>query len=85
MDFFSHSGTTLLSAEITQRKCITMDIDPIFCEITIRRLEHFRSTGRLGWQNGHAFEEEFVCPEEQESEEVEDASARQCVAQPSLF
>ena len=85
VDFFSHSGTTLLSAEITQRKCITMDIDPIFCEITIRRLEHFRSTGRLGWQNGHAFEEEFVCPEEQESEEVEDASARQCVAQPSLF
>jgi site-specific DNA-methyltransferase (adenine-specific) len=64
MDFFSHSGTTLLSAEITQRKCIAMDIDPIFCEISIRRLEHFRRSGRLGWQNGHPFEEEYSCSKE---------------------
>jgi site-specific DNA-methyltransferase (adenine-specific) len=85
VDFFSHSGTTLLSAEIGQRRCMTMDTDPIFCEITIRRLEHFRSTGRLGWQNGHAFEEEYVCSEEQGGEDLEDATAKQCVAQPSLF
>ncbi len=61
VDFFSHSGTTLLSAEINSRRCATMDIDPLFCEITIRRLEHFRRTGRLGWQNGHAFEDQYVC------------------------
>ena len=60
VDFFSHSGTTLLSAEINGRRCFTIDIDPLFCEITIRRLEHFRSTGRLGWQNSHAFEEEYA-------------------------
>ena len=59
IDWFSHSGTTLLSAEINGRSCLTMDIDPIFCEITIRRLENFRLTGRTGWQNGHAFEEEY--------------------------
>ena len=64
VDFFAHSGTTLLSAEINRRRCITMDIDPLFCEITIRRLEHFRQTGRLGWQNGHPFENEYVCPEQ---------------------
>ena len=62
VDFFSHSGTTLLSAEINGRRCATMDIDPLFCEITIRRLEHFRRTGRLGWQNGHPFENEYACP-----------------------
>ena len=62
VDFFSHSGTTLLSAEINERRCVTMDIDPLFCEITIRRLEHFRRTGRIGWQNGHPFEKEYVCP-----------------------
>ena len=28
VDFFSHSGTTLLSAEINGRRCVTMDIDP---------------------------------------------------------
>jgi site-specific DNA-methyltransferase (adenine-specific) len=85
VDFFSHSGTTLLGAEITQRKCITMDIDPIFCEITIRRLEHFRSMGRLGWQNGHPFEREYVCSEEPDSAEAADASAKQRIAQPLLF
>jgi site-specific DNA-methyltransferase (adenine-specific) len=62
-DYFSHSGTTLLSAEYLDRKCLTMDIDPVFCEITIRRLEHFRLTGRLGWQNSHPFEDiDFLNP-----------------------
>jgi site-specific DNA-methyltransferase (adenine-specific) len=59
VDFFAHSGTTLLSAEITGRRCYTADIDPIFCEIAIRRLEHFRASGKTGWQNGHAFEREL--------------------------
>jgi site-specific DNA-methyltransferase (adenine-specific) len=59
IDFFAHSGTTLLAAELTRRRCFTADIDPIFCEITIRRLEHFRAFGKTGWQNGHAFEKEL--------------------------
>jgi len=58
VDFFSHSGTTLLACEISQRRCVTIDIDPVFCEMTIRRLEHYRKTTELGWQNGHAFESE---------------------------
>jgi len=55
VDFFAHSGTTLLACEISKRRCFTMDTDPVFCEIAIRRLEHYRETGRLGWQNSHAF------------------------------
>jgi len=85
VDFFAHSGTTLLSAEINHRKCITMDIDPLFCEITIRRLEHFRCTGQLGWQNGHPFESEYTCPVESITEEVEDVPVKSRIAQPSLF
>lgn len=57
LDFFSHSGTTLLACERLDRRCLTMDLDPVYCEIAIRRLERFRRTGRLGWQNGHAFED----------------------------
>src|SRR5208283_942201 len=57
VDFFAHSGTTLLACEVSKRRCFTIDTDPVFCEITIRRLEHYRETGRLGWQNGHAFED----------------------------
>lgn len=56
IDFFAHSGTTLLAAERLGRRCFTMDIDPIFCEITIRRLERYREKRLLGWQAGHAFE-----------------------------
>ncbi len=60
LDFFSHSGTTLLAAERSDRKCHTIDIDPVFCEISIRRLEHYRRTGRLGWQNSNPFSEEIM-------------------------
>lgn len=56
VDFFSHAGTTLIAAEKLGRRCFTMDIDPIFAEITIRRLEHFRATGKTGWQNGNPFD-----------------------------
>ena len=59
VDFFAHSGTTLLASERLKRKCYTIDIDPVFAEISIRRLENFRSTGRAGWQNGNPFEAEL--------------------------
>ncbi len=59
LDLFAHSGTTLLACERLGRTCFTADIDPVFCEIAIRRLEHFRDTGHLGWQNAHAFEKEL--------------------------
>jgi len=55
-DLFAHSGATLLACELLDRRCLTADLDPVFCEITIRRLEHYRNTGRLGWQNSNPFE-----------------------------
>jgi site-specific DNA-methyltransferase (adenine-specific) len=62
VDFFAHAGTTLLACERLGRRCLTMDIDPVFAEVTIRRLEHYRATGRLGWQRGHPFEAELARP-----------------------
>lgn len=59
IDFFSHAGTTLLASEINNRQCNTMDLDPIYCEITLRRLEHFRETGKTGWQNSNPFQKEI--------------------------
>ncbi len=56
-DFFAHSGTTLLAGERNKRKVYTFDSDPVFAEITIRRLEHFRKTGKTGWQWRSPFEE----------------------------
>ena len=75
IDFFAHSGTTLLAAEMLKRKCFTIELDPIYAEITIRRLERFRATGRLGWQNGHPFQGEVP--------DLEPATARVAESEPS--
>ena len=56
-DYFSHAGTTLLASEILGRRCITFDISPIYAELTIRRLEHYRKTGKAGWQCANPFPE----------------------------
>ncbi len=57
MDFFAHSGTTLISGEKLGRKVYTFDIDPVFAEIAIRRLERYRNTGKSGWQWRNPFPE----------------------------
>jgi DNA modification methylase len=57
VDFFAHSGTTLLAGEILGRKVYTFDVDPIFAEVTIRRLENYRRTGQTGWQWRNPFPE----------------------------
>ena len=57
VDFFAHSGTTLIACERLGRVCYTSDIDPIFAEITIRRLEHYRETRRTGFQFQNPFTE----------------------------
>ncbi len=49
IDFFSHSGTTLIAAEKLKRRCFTMDISPVYCKITAARLLHYRRTGKTGW------------------------------------
>ncbi len=49
VDFFGHSGSTLLQSEINKRVAYTMDIDPNYCKITVARLLHYRRTGETGW------------------------------------
>ena len=85
LDFFAHSGSTLLAAEILDRRCITADVDPIYCEITIRRLEQYRRSGRLGWQNGHPFEKEFPTPVSDETAEDRPEKSRRLSSEPTLF
>lgn len=58
-DFFAHSGTTLIASELLDRKCITFDYDPVYCEITLRRLENLRANNKTGWQNSNPFYNEI--------------------------
>ncbi len=60
IDFFAHAGTTLIACEKNERKCYTSEIDPVYCEISLRRLERFRETGKTGWQNSNPFEKEIL-------------------------
>lgn len=60
IDFFSHSGTTLLASEILGRKCFTSDLNPVFCEISLRRLENYRINNKTGWQNSNPFFKEIM-------------------------
>jgi len=57
VDFFSHSGVTLLASEMLGRRCYAMEIDPVFAELSIRRLERYRKTGKTGWQWNNPFPE----------------------------
>lgn len=60
IDYFSHSGTTLISSEKNNRRCFTSDLDPVYCEITLRRLENFRKNKKTGWQNSNPFANEIM-------------------------
>lgn len=44
IDCFGGSGTTLIAAEQTGRKCYTMELDPVYCDVIVKRWEKF--TGR---------------------------------------
>ena len=57
LDLFSHSGTTLIAGEQLKRRVFTVDSDPVFAEITIRRLERLREEGKTGWQWNNPFPE----------------------------
>jgi DNA modification methylase len=50
LDVFTHSGTGIIAGERLERIVFALDIDPVFAEISIRRLELYRKTGLTGWQ-----------------------------------
>ncbi|WP_093291594.1 site-specific DNA-methyltransferase [Thermoactinomyces sp. DSM 45892] len=41
LDLFSGSGSTLLAAEQTDRVCYGLELDPVYCDVIIRRWEEF--------------------------------------------
>ncbi|RKH76983.1 DNA modification methylase [Corallococcus sp. AB032C] len=41
LDPFGGSGSTLIACEQTGRTCFTMEFDPIYCDVILRRFEEF--------------------------------------------
>ena len=46
LDFFGGSGSTLMGAELTGRRCYTTELDPIYCDVIISR--YVTQTGNIG-------------------------------------
>jgi DNA modification methylase len=41
LDLFGGSGSTLLASQQTGRRCVSLEIDPKFCDLTIRRWQNY--------------------------------------------
>jgi len=41
LDLFGGSGSTLIAAEQTGRRCFAMELDPLYCDIIVQRFEKF--------------------------------------------
>ena len=46
LDFFGGSGSTLMGAELTGRRCFSTELDPIYCDVIISR--YVTHTGNVG-------------------------------------
>jgi DNA modification methylase len=41
LDLFGGSGSTLIAAEQTGRRCFMMELDPLYCDVIVQRFEKF--------------------------------------------
>ena len=48
---FCGSGTQIIAAERTGRGCFAMELDPVYCDVAVRRWE--LATGRTAGRVGH--------------------------------
>jgi DNA modification methylase len=44
LDLFAGSGSTLIAAQQTRRRAFLMELDPLYCDVIVRRFEQFTGT-----------------------------------------
>jgi len=57
LDPFGGSGTTMIAAEKTGRIARLMEVDPLYCDVIIRRFEEFSGTDAIHVDTGKSFSE----------------------------
>jgi DNA modification methylase len=57
LDPFAGSGTTIIVAEKTGRRARAMEIDPHYCDVTVRRWETYAGKSVFHVATGLSFEE----------------------------
>ena len=50
LDLFLGSGSTLIGAEKTNRKCYGMELDPKYCDVIVKRWEDFTGKKAELWK-----------------------------------
>ena len=56
LDSFAGSGTTLIACEKTQRKARLIEIDPVFCDLIVRRWQKLTGESAVHAETGIAFD-----------------------------
>ena len=57
LDLFGGSGSTLIGAEQTGRKCFMMELDPKYCDVIIKRWQDFTGKKAIHAETQKPFEE----------------------------
>lgn len=57
LDSFGGSGTTLIACEKMKRQARLIELDPVFCDVIVRRWEEFTGKKALLQGNGKAFDD----------------------------
>ncbi len=55
LDLFGGSGSTLIAAEQTGRTCYMMELDPIYCDVIIRRWQNLTGQQAIHESTGQSF------------------------------
>lgn len=55
LDVFGGSGTTLIAAEMNGRRARLMEIDPIYCDVIVKRWQAFTGQTAVHAVTGLAF------------------------------
>ena len=57
LDLFAGSGTILIAAEKTGRRAYAMELDPGYCDVSIRRWQKFTGKEAVLAETGQTFEQ----------------------------
>ena len=57
IDLFGGSGSTLIACEKTNRQCRMMELDPIYCDVIIKRWQEFTGQSATLEKTGQTYGE----------------------------
>jgi DNA modification methylase len=64
---FCGSGTTIIAAEITERRCVALEINPVYVDVAVRRWQNFTGQQAVHAVTGETFETETIARQAAES------------------